>query len=151
MTDTATAGDVSAWNKPHPNIDLDIEPFWDGLREHQFLLWTCHVCDARYFPKSFCVNHDNEPFAQNMSWQPSSGRGTIFAMNRHHLAFHPGFKDDVPYVYALVELEEGPMISSTIVGEQPEELTVLGRGVQVVFEDHPAEGFTLPRFELVTE
>ena len=149
-TEQATQnGQTRAWKKPRPNIDADNEAFWDGLREHQFLLWTCATCGARYWPKAYCQNHDNEPFAQNMSWQPASGRGRIFAMNRHHWAFHPGFKDDVPYTYALIELEEGPLVSSTIVGEQPADVIAdVGRPVRAVYEDHPEEGFTLPRFEL---
>ena len=86
-----------------------------------------------------------------MSWQPSSGPGKIFAMNRHHWAFHPGFKEDVPYTYVLMELDEGPLISSTIVGPQPEDLMAVGRPVEIVYEDDPAEGFTVPRFRLFDE
>jgi len=139
------------WNKPLPNIDSDSEAFWEGLRQHQLLLWTCSTCGAQYWPKCFCIKHENEPFAENMSWKAGSGRGKIFAMNRHHWAFHPGFKDDVPYTYAIVELDEGPLISSTIVGEQPEDLTAVGRPVRVVYEDYPADGFTVPRFELIKD
>jgi uncharacterized protein len=149
-TDTeATTG--KRWNKPRPNIDADGEAFWEGLRNHQLLLWTCSTCGAQYWPKAYCIKHENEPFAQNMSWQPGSGRGRIFAMNRHHWAFHPGFKDDVPYTYALIELDEGPLISSTIVGRQPSDLMDVGQPVQIVYEDYPEDGFTIPRFELVDD
>jgi uncharacterized protein len=153
QTGTAEVEEVTQapWNKPLPNIDADNEAFWDGLKEHQLLLWTCGTCGAQYWPKAFCIKHENEQFAQNMSWQPGGGRGRIFAMNRHHWAFHPGFSDDVPYTYALVELDEGPLISSTIVGEQPESLMAVGTPVQVVYEDHAADGFTLPRFEIVRD
>ena len=140
------------WNKPRPNIDADSEEFWEGLKRHELLLWTCRECGAAYWPKCFCINHDNEPFATNLSWKPSSGFGRIYAMNRHEYSFHAGFKGDVPYFYALVELDEGPVISSTIVGEQPTHpIQDIGRRVRIVFEDHPEEGFTLPRFELVDE
>lgn len=148
MASTETAQQIAPWNKPLPNIDKDSEEFWAGLLRHELLLWTCDTCGARYWPKTYCVRHENEPWAANLSWQPSSGLGTLFAYNVHHWAFHPGFADEVPYVYALVELDEGPLISSTIVGRQPQAADV-GRGVRVVFEDHPDEGFTIPRFELV--
>lgn len=147
-TDSTQPASAVSWNKPLPNIDKDSEEFWAGLARHELLLWTCHTCGARYWPKTYCVQHDNEPWAANMSWQPSSGRGKLFAYNVHHWAFHPGFSDDVPYAYALVELDEGPLISSTVVGRQPQ-ATDVGRPVRVVYEDHPAEGFTLPRFELI--
>jgi uncharacterized OB-fold protein len=146
MTETAK------WNKPRPNIDADNEEFWEGLKRHELLLWTCSDCGAAYWPKSFCIKHENKPFAENLSWQPSSGNGRIFAMNRHEYAFHAGFKEDVPYFYALVELDEGPVISSTIVGKQPTDpIKDIGRRVRIAFEDHLEEGFTLPRFELADE
>lgn len=141
----------STWNKPRPNIDLDNEAFWDGLTRHEFLLWTCKECGNAYWPKAYCHGHDNEPFMQNMEWKPASGYGTLFAMNRHHWAFHPGFQDEVPYVYALVELDEGPLVSTTFVGRQPDDITDIGQRVKIVYEDHPEEGFSLPRFELVDE
>lgn len=144
----ADATSETTWNKPLPNIDRDNEEFWAGLARHEFLLWTCGQCGARYWPKSFCVNHDNEPFAKEMSWKPASGKGTLFAFNVHHWAFHPGFADDVPYTYALIELDEGPLISSTIVGRQPTQSDV-GHPVTVVYEDHCDAGFTLPRFSLI--
>ena len=79
-----------------------------------------------------------------MAWPPASGRGKIFALNRHELAFHPGFKEEVPYFYALIELEEGPLISRRSWATACRRMsTTWGRG-EVVYEDHPAEGFTLP-------
>jgi uncharacterized OB-fold protein len=138
------------WKKPLPNIDKDNAPFYEGLKRHQFLLWRCKTCGASYWPKAYCQNHENEPFAANMEWAPSSGRGKIFAFNRHHMAFHPAFQAEIPYVYALIELDEGPLVSSTLVGHRlPGDVYDIGQTVEVVYEDHPAEGFSLPRFRIV--
>jgi uncharacterized OB-fold protein len=144
--------DDKKWQKPLPNIDSDSAEFWEGLKRHELLLWTCGDCGASYWPMCYCVNHENQPFATNLSWKPSSGYGRIHSMNRHEYAFHAGFKEDVPYFYALVELDEGPVVSSTIVGKQPDGVIAgIGRRVRIVFEDHPGEDMTLPRFELVEE
>jgi uncharacterized OB-fold protein len=153
MTNEGEAmSDTKTWTKPRPNVDADNQAFWDGLSRHELLLWTCEKCEAAYWPKSYCINHENNDFAENMSWQPSSGLGRIFALNRHEYAFHSGFKEDVPYFYALVELDEGPLISSTIIGEQPTSVIgAIGRRVRIAYEDHPEEGFTLPRFKLIDE
>ncbi|MEA2939261.1 MAG: uncharacterized protein QOC56_2765, partial [Alphaproteobacteria bacterium] len=138
------------WNRPLPNIDKDNEAFYEGLKQHKFLVWRCKTCGASYWPKAYCIKHENEPFAANMEWAPASGRGKIFAFNKHHIAFHPGFADEVGYVYALVELDEGPLVSSTLVGsKRPKDVYDVGQTVEVVYEDHPAEGFTLPRFRIV--
>lgn len=147
---TVRAPDVrivtAPWNKPLPNVDLDNKPFWDALREHRFVLFRCRTCGAWYWPKAYCRNHPNEAFMANLDWEEASGRGTVFAFNVHHWAFHPGFKDEVPYIYALIELEEGPLISSNVVDIDPKDMRV-GMPVEVVYEDHPTEQFTLVKFK----
>lgn len=138
-----------AWNKPLPSLDEDIEPFWQALKRHEFVLFRCKVCGAWYWPVAFCRYHDNEPFFGNMEWTKASGRGKVFAFNIHYRAFHPGFKDDVPYAYALIELDEGPMFGSRIIGCDPHEVKI-GMPVEVVFEDITEE-FTLPYFRPVRQ
>jgi uncharacterized OB-fold protein len=136
------------WAKPWPSIDADIEPFWTALHEHRFVLFRCKTCGAWYWPKAYCRNHTNEPFMRNLGWEDASGRGKVFAVNVHHWSFHPAFRDEVPYAYALIELDEGPLISSTIVDIDATAVKV-GMPVEIVYEDHPNEGFSLPRFKPV--
>lgn len=133
-----------AWNKPLPSLDEEIEPFWQGLKRHQFLLMRCKGCGRYYWPAAYCRFCPPEPLFGNMEWVPSSGRGRVFAFNVHHQAFHPGFAQELPYVYALIELEEGPMFGSNIVGCQPQEVHI-GMPVEVVYEEITPE-FTLPKF-----
>ena len=132
------------YKKPGPSLDDDIKPFWDACKEHKFKLFRCKVCGAWYFPVAFCRNHKNKPFFGNMEWAEASGRGKVFAFNIHNVAFDPAFKDDIPYVYALVELEEGPIFGSNVIGCDPKEVKV-GMPVGVVFED-VGEEYTLPKF-----
>jgi uncharacterized OB-fold protein len=133
-----------AYNKPLPNVDGDSREQWEGFKQRKFLLFRCKTCGAWYWPKAFCRNHDNEPFFGNLEWQAASGRGKVFAFNIHHWAFHPGFKGDVPYVYALIELDEGPMFGSNVVGIDPKAVQV-GMPVEVIYEDISDE-YTLPKF-----
>lgn len=130
--------------RPLPNLDEDIAPFWQAVREHRFTLFQCKQCGAWYFPAAYCRNHENEPFMGNLAWTEASGRGKVFAYNVHHTAFDPAFKEKLPYVYALIELEEGPMIGSNVVGIEPQKVFV-GMPVEVTFEDI-REGWALPLF-----
>ncbi len=132
------------YRKPLPNVDADSRPQWDGFKQRKFLLWRCKTCGAWYWPKAFCRNHPNEPFFGNLGWTPASGRGKVFAFNVHRTAFHPGFRDDLPYVYALIELDEGPLFASNIVGCEPQDVRI-GMPVEVVYEDITPE-WTLPKF-----
>jgi uncharacterized OB-fold protein len=56
----------------------------------------------------------------------------------------PGFEEDVPYNYAVVELEEGPRMVSNIVGVANEDL-VVDMPLVAVFDD-VADDTTLVRF-----
>ena len=62
---------------------------------------------------------------------------------------HPGFVDDVPFVTAVVELEEGPKMPTNIVIEDPTpENLQIGMALEVVFEDITDE-LALPKFKPV--
>ncbi len=137
---------MTTYDKPLPNIDEENEPFWKGLKEHKFLLMKCKQCGAWYWPAAYCRFHENQPFMGNMEWAESSGRGKIFAYNIHYRAFHPGFMNEMPYVYALIELDEGPMFGTMIV-DVPLERVKHGAPVHVLYKDTEG-GFTLPNFTL---
>lgn len=136
------------WNKQLPNVDEDNAPFWEGCKGHKFMMFRCKVCGAWYWPKAFCRNHDNEPLFGNMEWAEASGRGKIFSYSIVNQVFHPGWKDEVPYVFALAEMAEGPMFGTTIIDCDPAKAKE-DMAVQVVFKDVPEIGFTLPYFQLV--
>ena len=131
------------WEGPLPNVTEDTRPFWEALREHKFKLLRCKRCGAWYWPPAYCRGHENEPFAANMEWTEASGRGKVFVHNIVHWNFHPAYQP--PYVYALVELEEGPLFGSNVVGCDPGEVRI-GMPVEVVFED-TGDGITLPKFK----
>ena len=137
------------WNRPLPNVDADIAPFWEGLRRHEFLLFRCRQCESWYWPAAYCRKCPPEPFFGNMTWEASSGRGRVFAFNIHRRASHAGFKNAVPYVFALIELNEGPMFGTNVVGCAPEEVRI-GMPLKVRYEDVAPGGaaeFTLAMFE----
>ncbi len=138
-----------AYTKPRPNIDHDIKPFWDGLREHKFLLMRCKTCGEWYWPAAYCRHHEGKPFMQDMEWTEASGKGTVFVYNIHHVAFNPAFNDDIPYVLALIELDEGPMFGTNIIGCKPEDVSI-GMRVEIVYEDWPEEDFTIPKMRPIS-
>ena len=139
------------WTKARPNIDHDNREFWDGLAEHKLLLWRCDECGAWYWPKAYCRFCENQPFAAQMSWKESSGRGVVHSANVHRMALDPAWEKDTPFAYVIVELDEGPMISSVLLGYTDDPIKVIGRTVEVVYEDHLdlEDGFALPKFRLL--
>ncbi len=134
------------WNKPVPYIEETSKPFWNGLKEHRFLLFKCNECGAWYWPAAYCRNHRNKPFLGSLSWTEASGRGKVITFNITKVAMRPGFKEDVPYVYALIKLNEGPIISSNIIGCDPDSVHI-EMPVRVVYRDISELALTLPYFE----
>ena len=75
---------------------------------------------------------------------PVSGRGKVFSFVTFHRVYHPAFAKEVPYVVALVELDEGPRLLTNIVGVPPQQVAC-DMTVQVTFDDYD-EGVAVPKF-----
>lgn len=131
--------------RPKPNITENIRPFWDGVNQRRFLLMRCQKCSAWYWPAAYCRFHANEPFFGNMKWEDASGKGHVFAFNIHRKSSNPAFQ--TPYVLALIELEEGPMFGTNIIGCEPREVRI-GMPVEVAFSEFE-DGLILPQFRPV--
>ena len=129
-----------AYTKPLPQADDESREFYEGARRHELMLMRCQQCRAWRLPSRprcpDCWSTDTE-------WAKASGRGTLYSFGIMHQKF-PGFADDVPYNYAVVELEEGPRIVSNIEGVANDALSV-DMPLQVSFDD-VADDTTLVRF-----
>jgi len=125
-----------------PTPDADSKPFWEGCRDHKLRFQKCTACgEVRWPPSILCPRCHS----QDTQWIESSGRGTIYTFVVYHQAFHPAFKEKLPYVVAVVQLEEGPMMITNIVGCPPESLEC-EMAVQVAWDD-VSEEFSLPKFQ----
>ncbi|MEW5980124.1 MAG: Zn-ribbon domain-containing OB-fold protein [Acidobacteriota bacterium] len=130
--------------KPLPKPTPWSKPFWAGCREGKLLVQLCGECGKHiFYPKLFC------PFclSRNISWVPSSGKGKIYSYTVVHAYQPTEFSQDVPYVIAVITLDEGVRMMSNIVDCSPEEVRC-ELSVQVVFEQVTDE-FTLPKFRLI--
>ncbi|HDR14831.1 MAG TPA: Zn-ribbon domain-containing OB-fold protein [Desulfobacteraceae bacterium] len=129
-----------AHQKPLPRPDADTAPFWEGCSEGILRFQRCLSCGHIRWPASFLCP---ECHATEAAWEPSAGRGTVYSFVVYHVAFDPGFKEDLPYVVALVDIDEGPRMLSNIRGCLPEEVRI-GMPVELLWEDR--NGSRLPVF-----
>jgi uncharacterized OB-fold protein len=133
---------MSEYKKPLPDITPESRPFWEGCRRHQFLLQRCRSCGAfQHYPRGICA----ACWGTDLEWRPSSGRGAVYTFTVTHRSQARGFKDEVPYVVAWVELEEGVQVATNIVGCDPARVAI-GMPVQVTFEEANAD-VSIPRFK----
>lgn len=134
-----------------PRFDLPTpDPFtrtwWDAAREGRLLIRRCAECDrAHFYPRPFCPHC----WSSDVSWVEASGRGTLYTWSVVHQNDLPPFNERVPYVAAIVELEEGPRMMTNIVDCDPDRLAV-GMPVEVVFRP-VADDVTLAVFRPVGE
>ncbi|MCC7273772.1 MAG: OB-fold domain-containing protein [Alphaproteobacteria bacterium] len=133
---------MTAYGKPLPVPDADSRHFWAGCRSHRLLLQRCRSCGTHRFPAGALCPACR---SREADWIESRGRGTVFSwITVRHPVPRDVYAADVPYVVALVDLEEGVRMATNIVGCAPEEVTA-GMPVEVAFEDVTAE-ISLPRF-----
>ncbi len=128
---------------PHPNADDKI--FWEGCREHHLRFQKCEECGlVRWPPSAICPNC----YLRDTIWITAAGKGKVYTFAIFHRAYHPGFEGELPYVTAVVELEEGPHFLTNIVGCRPDEVKC-DMVVEVIWEDITEE-FSLPKFRPVS-
>ncbi|MEM7250591.1 MAG: OB-fold domain-containing protein [Pseudomonadota bacterium] len=129
---------------PLPEPSIESRPYWDGLNEGKLLIQTCAACSQlRHYPRPVCPHC----YSFDYRWTEVSGRGTIHSWTVSHHAFHPAFKQYVPYTLLTVDLAEGVRMVAPV-REMSDEPLALAQPVQVEFET-VEEGVTLPIFRRV--
>jgi uncharacterized OB-fold protein len=128
---------------PAPVPDGDSKPFWEGVQQHKLLIQRCQACQQFvFYPRALCPHC----FSEQLAWVEAAGRGTIYSYTVAHQAYGP-FAEQVPFVVAIIELQEGVRMMSRITNTSPDTVQV-GAPVQVTFVQ-VAEGVTLPYFHLI--
>ena len=129
------------YEKPLPAIDQESRPFWQAAHEHKLAVMRCRDCRRHFFyPRLFCPHCHSAA----VEWTTASGRGTIYTFTVARRPAGPAFKADVPYVVALVELEEGPRLMTNIVTSDIAGVRI-GQTVAAVFDD-VTDDVTLVKF-----
>jgi uncharacterized OB-fold protein len=117
------------------------QAYWDAAAEHRLLIQRCGACGrAQFYPRLHCA----ACFAPDPAWVEAAGTGRLHTYSVVHRTPNPEFAGDAPYVFAIVELDEGVRMSARIV-DTPHEQLACDMPVRVVFSDGP-DGVTLPNF-----
>jgi len=134
---------MTAYRKPLPRIDHVSRPYWEFCRRHEFRLQRCSACGAvRYPPKEQCPSC----LSPEATWEPMSGKGTVWSWIEMHQPYFQGFRDDLPYVVLFVHLAEGPLMMANLVDSDRAQLRC-DAPVEVRFIDATDE-VSLPQFRL---
>lgn len=105
------------WHLPQP--DPETEPYWDAAREGRLLIKRCTACGKPFFyPRTYCPSC----WSADTEWIEASGLGTVYTFTVVHQNDLPPFNDRVPYVVAIVELQEGVRMTANVEGIAPEDV-----------------------------
>jgi hypothetical protein len=129
--------------KPMPVPTPTTQPFWDGLRQHKVLLQYSPSTDRWvFYPRVLAPR----TLSDDLEWREVSGGGTLYTYTVARRPTAPPWADAVPQLLAVVELDEGPRISTELVNVEPEQIKI-GMRVRPVFADGRDEAVTLLHYE----
>ncbi|QJT06934.1 nucleic acid-binding protein [Streptomyces asoensis] len=97
-----------------PEADAFTRAYWDAAAEGRLLIRRCGACARpHHYPREFC------PYcwSEDVTWEDASGRATLYTWSVVHRNDLPPFGGRTPYVAAVVDLAEGPRMSTEIVRE----------------------------------
>jgi uncharacterized protein len=130
------------YKAPLPRPTPESRPFWDACKSHELKVQRCRGCgDAFFYPRNVCPNC----LSRDVEWIRTSGRGKLHTFSIVHAGGrHPPL--ELPFVLAVVQLEEGPRMLSNLVGVAPDPAAIrCDMPVVVEFAD-VTEQISLPRF-----
>jgi len=132
-------------NLPLPVPNADSRAYWDAAREERLIIRQCKACGTTHFlPRCLCPHC----WSEDLEWVQASGRGMVHSYTVIRRAPTPAFADLVPYVVALVDLEEGPRMMANVIGGDALQ-TRVGDSVRAVFESRGADGARIVQFTRV--
>ena len=129
------------YTKPLPLVTALNRPHGEGARRREFLVQQCTACEHRWFPT---LPNCNRCLSTDYRWTPVKGTGKVYSFIVYHQAWLEGFKQELPYNVALIELDEGLRIVNNVGGVGSAELRI-GMPVRGADDEVPRQ-VVLPRF-----
>ena len=104
-----------------PTPDAETQPYWDAAKDGKLLIRRCNACKRAYFyPRDFCPHC----WSEDVAWEEASGRATLYTWSVVRRNDLPPWPERVPYVAAIVDLEEGPRMMTNVEGCELEQLRI---------------------------
>lgn len=132
--------DLDADAMMQPASSRDTKFFWDGVNAHELRIQKRPDGSLQHPPVP-AIWQDKEA---QIEYQVASGKGTVFSFVVHHAPKVPG--RTLPFVIALVELDEGVRMLGELRSVNPAEVEI-GMPVRATYIDFP-EGDAGPAWTL---
>jgi uncharacterized OB-fold protein len=127
--------------KPLPKINADSRPYWEGCLEDRLRFQRCDACGRAQFPPGAVCTHCH---GSALTWKDSIRAGTVHSYTVVQRSPTADFKGDVPYVIALIDMQEGFRLMTNVRGDGALD-TRIGDAVTIIFELTAREDVKLPQ------
>lgn len=129
--------------KPIPVPDSDSKPYWEAANRGVFSFQRCRDCGrAQFYSRSLCSHCQSK----NLNWESSKGTGKVASFSVVYRAPTAPFAGDVPYVVALIDMDEGFRFMCNVLNCDPASVTI-GMPVRALFEERPGSPQKIPQVE----
>ena len=126
-----------------PVIDDFTQAWWEAAADERLLVRRCRDCESvHFYPRPFCPTC----WSEDGEWLEVSGRATLYTWSEVFMNDLPPFKERLPYIAAVVDLDEGPRMMTELVDCDAAQLSV-GMPVTVSFRKE-TDDVTVPVFRL---
>ncbi|PLX36743.1 MAG: acyl dehydratase [Hyphomicrobiales bacterium] len=132
--------------KPLPEIYELTEPFWKGAHEGRLMMQKCSKCGTvNFHPKPWCI----ECGSRDIPWTEMRPEGTVYSytISRAVAMNYPGWKEELPVIMCLVDIDGGARMYAQVTGIEPEAMQV-GLRVTAYF-DPISDDYSIPKFRPV--
>lgn len=115
--------------RPAPIADADSAPYMEAALDGRLAVQRCGSCEhCQLYGRALC-----EVCGADVTWVDATGAGTVASWTIIRQNHSRPWREMLPYVVALVDLDEGPRVMTNIVGCEPDAVSI-GMRVKVRFE-----------------
>jgi uncharacterized OB-fold protein len=130
------------FNKPLPTPTPTSAPFWDALKEGIVKLQRCEACGTWvFYPRNRC----STCLSDALEWHEVPGTGSLYTFTIARQPTSPHFASEVPQRLAVVELDEGVRLTTTLINVADADIRI-GMRVRPFF-DPVSDEITLLRYQ----
>jgi uncharacterized protein len=138
----AVPGERPPKPRPAPHPEPEAVEYWRAAHDGRLVVQQCERCgNHQLYGRDRCLLCRGP-----VRWVEASGRGTVYSFTVIRQNYSRPFKEWMPYVVALIDLDEGPRLMTNIVGCEPEDVHI-GMAVRASRFDVVSEDAGLALFE----
>lgn len=128
--------------KPAPLPTALSAPYWVAAARGELSAPWCEPCSDWVFPpRPRCPRCGGA----EMGWRTPGTTGEVVTFSVVHQAAYEAYRDDQPYVVAIVALDGGPQLMTNLVDVPDLDAIAVGQRVELSFEKRGSE-MQIPQF-----